>query len=179
MTRLTPTKAIRAKCSECAGSPRAATRCEKEDCPSYPYRTGRNPARTGIGRSNLHKDAHSGKFRPTQDGCFEQEISRQGVGRGKSGSPVLGQPRGISSPSSVDAYRDPFSSRAEEIARQAILRADSLGMEHYGPAPAPLEEKRDMYQEAIEELLDAIYYLTRQVARLEDLREKLRGEERT
>jgi len=29
-----------------------------------------------------------------------------------------------------------------------------------------------MYQEAIEELLDAIYYLTRQVARLEDLRER-------
>jgi hypothetical protein len=35
-----------------------------------------------------------------------------------------------------------------------------------------------MYQEAIEELLDAIYYLTRQVARLEDLREKIRAEER-
>jgi hypothetical protein len=70
-------------------------------------------------------------------------------------------------------YRDPFSLRAEEIARQAILRADSLGMEHYGPAPAPLDEKRDMYQEAIEELLDAIYYLTRQVARLEDQRQKL------
>lgn len=46
------------------------------------------------------------------------------------------------------AYRDPFSLRAEEIARQAILRADSLGMEHYGPAPAPLDEKRDMHQEA-------------------------------
>jgi hypothetical protein len=69
-------------------------------------------------------------------------------------------------------YQDPFSTRAEGIARQAILRADSLGMEHYGPAPAPLEEKRDMYQEAIEELLDAIYYLTRQVARLEDQRER-------
>ena len=75
--------------------------------------------------------------------------------------------------------RDPFSARAEGIARQAILRADSLGMEHYGPAPAPLEEKRDMYQEAIEELLDAIYYCCRQVARLEDQREKLRAEERT
>ena len=35
----------------------------------------------------------------------------------------------------MSAYQDPFSSRAEEIARQAILRADSLGMEHYGPAP--------------------------------------------
>jgi hypothetical protein len=75
-------------------------------------------------------------------------------------------------------YADPFSARAERIARRAILRADSLGMEHYGPAPAPLNEPRDMYQEAIEELLDAIYYLTRQVARLEDQREKLRTEER-
>jgi hypothetical protein len=70
----------------------------------------------------------------------------------------------------LTAYRDPFSTRAEGIARQAILRADSLGMEHYGPAPAPIEEKRDMYREAIDELLDAIYYLTREVARLEDLR---------
>jgi len=72
-------------------------------------------------------------------------------------------------------YRDPFSARAEAIARQAILRADSLGMEHYGPAPAPVDEKRDMYREAIEELLDAIYYLTRQVARLEDLRQRERS----
>lgn len=70
-------------------------------------------------------------------------------------------------------YQDPFSARAEGIARQAILRADSLGMEHYGPAPPPLEEKRDMYREAIEELLDAIFYLTRQVARLEDQRKKI------
>jgi hypothetical protein len=73
----------------------------------------------------------------------------------------------------MSTYRDPFSLRAEEIARQAILRADFLGMEHYGPAPVPIEETRDMYQEAIEELLDAIYYLTRQVARLEDQRRKL------
>ena len=73
----------------------------------------------------------------------------------------------------MSAYRDPFSLRAEEIARQAILRADSLGMEHYGPAPAPLDEPRDMYAEAIEELLDAIYYLTRQVAKLDDQRQKL------
>ena len=77
----------------------------------------------------------------------------------------------------MSTYRDPFSLRAEKIAHQAILRADSLGMEHYGPAPAPLADGRDMYQEAIEELLDAIYYLTRQVAKLEDLRKKLRTEQ--
>ena len=74
----------------------------------------------------------------------------------------------------MTAHRDPFSRRAVEIGARAILRADSLGMEHCDPAPAPLADGRDMYQEAIEELLDAIYYLTRQVARLEDQREKLR-----
>lgn len=71
---------------------------------------------------------------------------------------------------SAGAYCDPFSHRAEEIARRAIERADVHGMKSYGPAPAPLDDPRDFYQEAIEELLDAIYYLTRQVARLEDLR---------
>jgi hypothetical protein len=77
----------------------------------------------------------------------------------------------------MTTYQDPFSDRAAEIARQAISRADSLGMEHYGPAPPPLDEPRDMYREAIEELYDAIYYLTRQVAKLEDLREKLTSED--
>ena len=69
--------------------------------------------------------------------------------------------------------KDPFSHRAMEIAMKAILRADIQGIENYGPAPAPLEETRDMIQEAIEELLDAIYYQIRQVARLEDLRKRL------
>ena len=75
----------------------------------------------------------------------------------------------------MTAYLDPFSVRAEETTRRAVLRADRLGMEHYGPAPAPLDEPRDMYQEAIEQLLDAIYYLTRQVARLEDQRERVKS----
>jgi hypothetical protein len=68
---------------------------------------------------------------------------------------------------------DPFSRRALEVCGRAILRADRLGMEHYGPAPAPLDEPRDMYQEAIEELLDAIWYMARQIARLEDQRERM------
>jgi hypothetical protein len=77
--KTTPVRAIRRKCSECAGSPRAATRCEKEDCALHPYRAGRNPNRRGIGRSDLHKDAHSGKFRPSQDGR-NVSISRSSEG---------------------------------------------------------------------------------------------------
>ncbi len=75
----------------------------------------------------------------------------------------------------MSGYQDPFSVRAEGIAHQAIRRADTLGMEHYGPAPAPLDETRDMIREAIEELQDGIYYLIRQVAKLEDLRTRIEG----
>ncbi len=78
----------------------------------------------------------------------------------------------------MSAYRDPFSRRAGVIARQAILRADTLGMEHYGPAPAPLDETRDMIEEAVEELQDGVYYLIRQIAKLEDLREKIGADPR-
>ena len=38
--------------------------------------------------------------------------------------------------------RDPFSRRALEVCGRAVLRADRLGMEHYGPAPAPLTKLR-------------------------------------
>ena len=70
-------------------------------------------------------------------------------------------------------FLDPFSPRALAIAERAVRRADTHGMANYGAAPEPLDEKRDLYEEAIEELLDAIYYLTRQVARLEDQRSTL------
>lgn len=62
----TPIRAIRAKCIECAGSPRAATRCEKDNCPLYPYRTGRNPARAGIGGSDQRENGRFSQKRATQ-----------------------------------------------------------------------------------------------------------------
>jgi len=74
-------------------------------------------------------------------------------------------------------YRDPFSLRAEEIARQAILRADIHGMKNYGPAPAPSAETRDMIEEAIEELLDEVYHEIRQVAGVQDLLDGARAAE--
>ncbi len=68
----------------------------------------------------------------------------------------------------MSRYSDPFSARAEAITRRAILRADVHGMAHYGPAPAPLDETRDMIQEAVEELQE----------KLEDLREKIGSDPR-
>lgn len=50
MNCLTPLKAARAKCLECAGGrPSLVRKCDSEDCPLYLYRFGRNPARKGIG----------------------------------------------------------------------------------------------------------------------------------
>lgn len=42
--RLTPIKAIRAKCLDCcAGQPKEIRLCSCEKCPLYPYRMGHRP----------------------------------------------------------------------------------------------------------------------------------------
>ena len=49
-TKLTPIKAIRAKCLECSGGrPSGVRNCEVTDCPLFFYRMGKNPNRAGIG----------------------------------------------------------------------------------------------------------------------------------
>ena len=128
MTRpLTPVRAIRVKCSECAGTRRAATRCEKEDCPLYPYRTGRNPARAGIGRSDLHKDAHSGKFRPSQDGR-NVPISRSSEGSAPGFN--TGQPRAKDGQTDLSTM-PPTKRRKIMRAAEAFLR-EIQGVEYAG-----------------------------------------------
>jgi hypothetical protein len=47
--RLTPIKAIRAKCIECAGSKKEVSTCPEIECVLFAYRFGKNPARKGIG----------------------------------------------------------------------------------------------------------------------------------
>lgn len=50
--KLTPTDTIRAYCLQCMGGQRDfVADCETEDCPCYPFRFGKNPARQGIGGS--------------------------------------------------------------------------------------------------------------------------------
>ena len=42
--RMTPIKAIRAKCVDCcAGQPKEVRLCSIEKCPLYPYRMGHRP----------------------------------------------------------------------------------------------------------------------------------------
>lgn len=42
--KLTPLKAIRAKCIDCSGGvPKEVRECPIKDCPIYPYRMGRRP----------------------------------------------------------------------------------------------------------------------------------------
>lgn len=65
MKRLSPLKAIRMRCLDrCAGQRRRVARCENADCPLYPFLTGKNPARAGIGprlSSNVGRPDNVGK----------------------------------------------------------------------------------------------------------------------
>ena len=45
----TPLKAIRAKCLDCSETPRDVRLCPCTDCALFPYRTGHNPKRKGLG----------------------------------------------------------------------------------------------------------------------------------
>lgn len=50
MDKLTPVKAIRAKCMDCsAWQPKEVRLCTITNCPLYIYRFGKNPNRKGIG----------------------------------------------------------------------------------------------------------------------------------
>ncbi|MFA5089790.1 MAG: hypothetical protein WC510_01995 [Candidatus Omnitrophota bacterium] len=64
--KMTPLKAIRTKCLECAGSLISVGKCRQNGCPLFLYRFGHNPARRGIGGglSNFKKKV------PTQVGAF-------------------------------------------------------------------------------------------------------------
>jgi len=51
LKKLTPLKAIRAKCLDCsAGQPNEVKLCPHANCALYLYRFGKNPNRKGIGR---------------------------------------------------------------------------------------------------------------------------------
>jgi hypothetical protein len=50
MPRMTPLRAIRAKCIDCSGGSKPEVKhCPITDCPLWPYRMGKNPARAGKG----------------------------------------------------------------------------------------------------------------------------------
>ena len=49
MKQLTPIQAHRAQCLRCAGgSIKRVRECPQEDCPSHPFRMGKNPRRKGV-----------------------------------------------------------------------------------------------------------------------------------
>jgi hypothetical protein len=67
---MSPMEATRAKCLDCAGSSDEVRRCVAMTCPSWPFRTGKNPwrevseARREIGRrlaARLHRKSSEAK----------------------------------------------------------------------------------------------------------------------
>ncbi len=53
--KLTPLKAIRAKCMDCSDmSYTEVSLCEFKECPLYKFRFGKNPSRKGVGNKNAN-----------------------------------------------------------------------------------------------------------------------------
>jgi hypothetical protein len=68
MKKMTPLKAIRAKCLDCsAGQPSEVRNCGITECSLFPYRFGKNPNRVGIGNF---------KARFTEKPPTQEEISK-------------------------------------------------------------------------------------------------------
>ena len=56
---MTPIKAIRAKCLECAGGrPSLVRKCDSAGCPLHHLRSGHNPARKGIGNHRVQETSN-------------------------------------------------------------------------------------------------------------------------
>lgn len=54
---MTPMKVIRAKCLDCSnGSSNEVKLCPVQRCPLWPFRSGHNPNRAGIGGGRLPKE---------------------------------------------------------------------------------------------------------------------------
>jgi len=56
MKKLTPMRAIRKYCIQCAGNQKAPRHCEKKTCPLFDFRLGKSPGRVGIGGRQNPKD---------------------------------------------------------------------------------------------------------------------------
>ena len=84
MTYLTPLKAIRRKCLQCAGSKGTVRKCTDHQCPLHNYRMGRNPSRQGIGNFN------PGVKKSNSLRDSNKVISFSSQTTGKTRSPVLG-----------------------------------------------------------------------------------------
>lgn len=87
---LSPLRAIRARCLECAGGRKAVRECPRgpessEPCAVFAFRMGRNPARAGIGRAMSSEDARITRKRTTQDDGSEREKTGEGVRCGAGG----------------------------------------------------------------------------------------------
>ena len=131
----TPLRSIRAKCVECAGGKIAATKCEKEDCPLFSYRTGRNPARIGCGPSLSTESAKNlrlgvGKAISAR-GITTQDVKVSGKSPGPQGSTpetLLGHPRAKDGQIALATMSPPKRRRIMKAA-EAFLREiqDEIG----------------------------------------------------
>lgn len=78
MKKLTPMRAIRAKCLDCCcGSMTEVRLCSAKDCPLYPYKSGHKPKNGTEEYTLITEDSLYEKSAPTH-GFFEKESELQG-----------------------------------------------------------------------------------------------------
>jgi hypothetical protein len=139
MDRLTPVRAIRAKCLECQGGSRKAVRDCIADFPLRPYRMGRNPNRVGIGRAMSSEDAHSARKRTSQ---VVTSGEKKTAPQGSTPETLMGHPR--AKVGQVDLVAMPAPKgwkiiRAAEAFMRELREAERLRgklEEEKGPYPA-------------------------------------------
>lgn len=74
MTGTTPLRAIRAKCLDCCcNSAQEVKLCPAQNCPLWPFRSGHNPARAGIGGKGVtaKKPDSRANFEAQNEECDE------------------------------------------------------------------------------------------------------------
>ena len=77
--RLTPIKAIRAKCLDCCcGNQNEVKLCPINDCPLYPYRLGKNPYIKLSEEQKAARAARLGKISPRSVGGLGDEALSEG-----------------------------------------------------------------------------------------------------
>ena len=84
--RISPLKAIRLKCLDCScGSSNEVKLCPITACPLFPYRSGKNPNRAGIGNHGAvapnsandfsENSATEGIYTPATENAVERPVS--------------------------------------------------------------------------------------------------------
>jgi hypothetical protein len=71
---MSPLKAIHAFCIDCQGSARQATNCDKENCPLWAFRTGKNSLRAKRVLTDEQRQAAADRLKKAREGKKKESV---------------------------------------------------------------------------------------------------------